>query len=131
MDKLEMINEIMKTKDDYHDEEVIKKIDQVLNSTDYIKTEDYVEDLKDTMDTFCRWITDYQFDKTDENYLGFINIGANPVDRRYINFICDNEEIFKSILDKVGMEFETLNVNEVIITQEADITNQGWGALKN
>ena len=65
-------------------------------------------------------INDYQFDKNDDNYLGFINI--DPSDSGEHTFVslelAKNYKDYEFILESVGMRFVGIpNINEMIITE--------------
>ena len=65
-------------------------------------------------------INDFQFDRNDENYLGFINI--DPSDSGEYTFasleLVKNYKDYEPLLKSVGMEFNDVpNVGEMIISE--------------
>jgi hypothetical protein len=65
-------------------------------------------------------INDFQFDRNDENYLGFINI--DPRDSGEYTFasleLVKNYKDYEPLLKSVGMEFNDVpNVGEMIISE--------------
>jgi hypothetical protein len=60
---------------------------------------------------------DEQFDPTNELYCGFLNVGLDTVDDQITwKFICNNPDIFKPIISKLGLKLEggVLNIDETV-----------------
>jgi hypothetical protein len=77
--------------------------------------------FKDAIDLLERFRTDYQFDKSSEDYLGFINVGSHILDETDIptwNLICNRAQIFMPILHEMGLEIEGsgLDLEETVFT---------------
>jgi len=56
-----------------------------------------------------KFLSDYQFDKEDEGYLGFLNVGVdllNEEDAETFEYICDNPDVFEPIIDECGGDTE-------------------------
>lgn len=52
---------------------------------------------------------DFQFDKEDPGYLGFLNTGVDLLseeDGETFRFIVKNQEIYKPVMDKLGLTTE-------------------------
>jgi len=52
---------------------------------------------------------DFQFDKEDEGYLGFLNTGVpllNDEDGETFRFIVENQEFYNPVMDKLGLTTE-------------------------
>ena len=63
-------------------------------------------------------INDYQFDKNDENYLGFINIDPrNSGEYTFASLeLVKNYKDYEPLLESVGMRFESIpNKDEMVI----------------
>lgn len=78
--------------------------------------------FKEAIDLLERFRSDYQFDKSDDNYLGFLNVGSDILDDADVptwRLICDRAQIFTPILHELGLEIEgnALNVEETVFTQ--------------
>ena len=51
----------------------------------------------------------FQFDKEDEGYLGFLNTGVpllNDEDGETFRFIVENQEFYNPVMDKLGLTTE-------------------------
>jgi hypothetical protein len=68
-------------------------------------------------------INDYQFNKNDENYLGFINIDPSNSgdDTPYALELVKNYKDYELILESVGMEFNNVPNNEEMIINEINL----------
>jgi hypothetical protein len=52
---------------------------------------------------------DFQFDKNDPGYLGFLNTGVDLLsdeDAETFRFIVNNQELYKPVMDKLGLTTE-------------------------
>lgn len=52
---------------------------------------------------------DFQFDKEDPDYLGFLNTGVDLLseeDGETFRFIVKNQELYKPVMDKLGLTTE-------------------------
>ena len=52
---------------------------------------------------------DFQFDKEDPNYLGFLNTGVpllSDEDGETFRFIVENQEFYNPVMDKLGLTTE-------------------------
>ena len=52
---------------------------------------------------------DFQFDKEDPDYLGFLNTGVpllSDEDGETFRFIVENQEFYKPVMDKLGLTTE-------------------------
>ncbi len=67
-----------------------------------------------------RIINDYQFDRNNENYLGFINLDPlnSGSDTPYALELVNNYKDYELILKAVGMEFNNVPNNEEMIINE-------------
>jgi hypothetical protein len=75
--------------------------------------------FKDAIDLLERFRNDYQFDKSDDNYLGFLNVGNHTLDDADVptwRVICDRAEIFMPISRELGLEIEgnELDIEETV-----------------
>lgn len=74
--------------------------------------------FKETIDLLEKFRTDYQFNKEDEGYLGFLNVGADLLDesdRSAWFLILENPGVFMPIIHKLGLETEEgLNFEETV-----------------
>ena len=53
--------------------------------------------------------TDFQFDKKDPGYLGFLNVGSHILEESEIpvwQLICNRAQVFTPILHELGLEIE-------------------------
>jgi hypothetical protein len=68
-------------------------------------------------------INDYQFNKNDENYLGFINLDPlnSGDDTPYALELVENYKDYELILESVGMEFNNVPNNEEMIINEINL----------
>ena len=73
------------------------------------------EDFKITSDTsrliqegtqlLEQFLNDYQFDEENDDFINFINVGLDIMEVKHHEtwkFICENPEVFKPIIDKLG-----------------------------
>lgn len=69
-----------------------------------------------------RIINDYQFDRNNENYLGFINLDPlnSGSDTPYALELVKNYKDYKELLGMVGMEFGDVPNDEEMIINEID-----------
>lgn len=70
-----------------------------------------------------RIINDYQFDRNNENYLGFINLDPlnSGSDTPYALELVKNYKDYELILEAVGMEFEDVPNDEEMIINEINL----------
>ena len=71
----------------------------------------------------CRIINDYQFDRNNEGYLGFINLDPlnSGSDTPYALELVKNYKDYELILEAVGMEFNNVPNNEEMIINEINL----------
>ena len=74
--------------------------------------------FKEAIDLLEKFRTDYQFNKEDEGYLGFLNVGPDLLDesdRSAWFLILENPGVFMPIIHKLGLETEEgLNFEETV-----------------
>jgi hypothetical protein len=70
-----------------------------------------------------RIINDYQFDRNNEDYLGFINLDPSNSgsDTPYALELVKNYKDYELILEAVGMEFDGIPNNEEMIINEINL----------
>lgn len=78
--------------------------------------------FKEAIDLLERFRNDYQFDKSNDSYLGFLNVGSSILDDADVatwHLICNRAQIFMPILHELGLEIEgnVINVDETVFTQ--------------
>lgn len=71
-----------------------------------------VKMIKDGVALLEKFLTDFQFNEADERYCGFLNVGIPDVvigEEDYVTFrfICNNPNIFESILKELGGDTES------------------------
>lgn len=67
------------------------------------------EQFKQAIDLLEKFRTDFQFDKQDPGYLGFLNVGVDILDEEDVPtwlLICDRQMIFRPILHELGLDIE-------------------------
>ena len=74
--------------------------------------------FKEAIDLLEKFRTDYQFNKEDEGYLGFLNVGPDLLDESDQStwfLILENPGVFMPIIHKLGLETEEgLNFEETV-----------------
>ena len=74
--------------------------------------------FKEAIDLLEKFRTDYQFNKEDERYLGFLNVGPHILDESDLAawfLILENPGVFMPIIHKLGLETEEgLNFEETV-----------------
>jgi len=74
--------------------------------------------FKEAIDLLEKFRTDYQFNKEDEGYLGFLNVGPDLLDesdRSTWFLILRNPGVFMPIIHELGLETEEgLNLEETV-----------------
>jgi hypothetical protein len=70
-----------------------------------------------------RIINDYQFDRNNEDYLGFINLDPlnSGSDTPYALELVKNYKDYELILEAVGMEFDSIPNDEEMIINEINL----------
>jgi len=76
-------------------------------------------EFKEAIDLLEKFRTDYQFNKEDERYLGFLNVGLDILDdqedRSTWFLILRNPGVFMPIIHELGLETEEgLNLEETV-----------------
>ena len=75
-------------------------------------------EFKAAIDLLEKFRTDYQFNKEDEGYLGFLNVGSHILDESVQAawfLICTRAQIFMPIIHELGLETEEgLNLEETV-----------------
>jgi hypothetical protein len=75
-------------------------------------------EFKEAIDLLEKFRTDYQFNKEDEGYLGFLNVGPDLLDESDLAtwfLICNRAQIFMPIIHELGLETEEgLNLEETV-----------------
>ena len=76
-------------------------------------------EFKEAIDLLEKFRTDYQFNKEDERYLGFLNVGLDRLDdqedRSAWFLILRNPGVFMPIIHELGLETEEgLHLEETI-----------------
>ena len=86
------------------------------------------EDFKITSDTsrliqegtqlLEQFLNDYQFDEESDDFINFINVGLPIMEVKHHEtwrFICENPEVFKPVIDKLGGILEgDLDLDETV-----------------
>jgi hypothetical protein len=77
-------------------------------------------EFKEAIDLLEKFRTDYQFNKKDERYLGFLNVGPDLLDESDQPawfLILRNPGVFMPIIHELGLETEDgLNLDETVFT---------------
>ena len=75
-------------------------------------------EFKEAIDLLEKFRTDYQFNKEDEGYLGFLNVGTHMLDESDLAawfLICNRAQIFMPIIHELGLETEEgLHLEETV-----------------
>jgi hypothetical protein len=75
-------------------------------------------EFKEAIDLLEKFRTDYQFNKEDERYLGFLNVGPDFLDESNLAawfLILRNPGVFMPIIHALGLETEEgLNLEETV-----------------
>ena len=75
-------------------------------------------EFKEAIDLLEKFRTDYQFNKEDEGYLGFLNVGPDLLDESDLAawfLICNRAQIFMPIIHELGLETEEgLHLEETV-----------------
>lgn len=81
--------------------------------------------IKAGVDLLESFANDYQFDKTDPGYLGFINVGEDLLFHQENKdtwvYIVTNPDVFLPILDRLGLCIEggTFSFDETVFTKNS------------
>jgi len=80
-----------------------------------------ITNLSACIDYLLRLSVDYQFDKSDDHYCGFINTDPREhLSENRITFLVENVELLNSVLMSMGINriIESANREELILTKE-------------
>ena len=74
--------------------------------------------FKEAIDLLEKFRTDYQFNKEDKGYCGFLNVGPHILDESDLAawfLICNRAQIFMPIIHELGLETEEgLHLEETV-----------------
>ncbi len=72
---------------------------------DFLETSETSRLIQEGTNLLATFLNDYQFDEESNDFIDFINVGLPIMEVKHHEtwrFICDNPEIFKPVLSKLG-----------------------------
>ncbi len=77
---------------------------------DFLATSETSRLIQEGTNLLATFLNDYQFDEENDDFIDFINVGLPIMEVKHHEtwrFICDNPEIFKPVLSKLGGRTES------------------------